>query len=289
MFPKATPLWAKLHLLPTADLSSPCSVGQHKLRLIESHYHVHCQPFGPSEAVCSCHSFLPLRAHKLCLISPYPLVMRLAVLPLPPIPLTRFDSSHLPFPYPASLRDFYFFKSINVFSIFVASLQALRCNVYDVLTSFHFQLFQLICFLLLLLVIFILPLSLATAFSALIPLLLPSQGLFDLPCCNSFHDFLYHLPKNVPSPPSSAPGLRSPCPGSQHLLQCHPAARSTDGWSGLCTPCSSPISEATKVSGSQIPWVLQPGNTAGSCILLTQAQAAPAGLHKAAVKGPGAA
>lgn len=57
-----------------------------------------------------------------------------------------------------------FLKSIIVSSTFVASLKALHYNMSDVLVSFHFHLFQLICFLQLLLFMFILLLSLATAF-----------------------------------------------------------------------------------------------------------------------------
>lgn len=66
--------------------------------------------------------------------------------------------------------------------------------------------------------------------------------------CYSFLNFLYHLPKQVCSPPSSVPGLRSPCPGSWCLLQCHPTVCSSDEWLGFCTPCFFLICKATKAS-----------------------------------------
>lgn len=167
------------------------------------------------------------------------------------------------------------------------SLQALCCNVSDVLTSFQFQLFQLICFLLLLLLRFILLLSLATAFWVQYLYFFQAKAcLISLAIILTLISSII-FQKNISSPSSSLPGLRSPCPGSQHLLPCHPSAHSMDGRSGLCTPCSSLISKATKVPGLQISWVSQPGNTARSCILLTWAQAAPAGLHEAVVKGLG--
>lgn len=159
----------------------------------------------------------------------------------------------------------------------------------DDLVSFHFQLFQLICFLQLLLLIFILLLSLATVFPALTPLLLPRQGLSDLPHCNSLHYFLYHLPKEVSSPSSSVPGLRSPYPGSWHLWQCHPTVCSSDEWLGLCTPCFFLICKDTKAccckSLRYHNLGMQPGLAS---ILLTQALVAPARVHKVMVKGPGA-
>lgn len=150
-----------------------------------------------------------------------------------------------------------------VSSIFVASLGALHYNMSDVLLSFHFQLFQLLCFLQLLLLVYILLLRLATVPSALTPFLLPGQGLSDLLQCFSLHDFLYHLPKQVSSPPSSVPGLRSPCAGSWCLLQCHPTVCSSDDWLGLCTPCFLLVCKSTKTSYSKSHWYrvleMQPG------------------------------
>lgn len=87
-------------------------------------------------------------------------------------------------------------------------------------------------------------------------------------------------------PPCLVWGLPAQAPGTS--CSAIPAARSMDGWSGLCRSHSSPIAKPTKASGLQIPWVPQPGNMAGSCVLLTRVQAAPAGLYKAVVKGSGA-
>ena len=154
--------------------------------------------------------------------------------------------------------------------------------MFDALASFHFQLFQLICFLLLLLYMFIFPHSLATAFSALIPLLLPSQGLSDLSCCNFLHNFLYHLQK--PYPYILAPCLVWGAPAQAPDTSCSATPLPTAQMDGRACAHHAPLRSpkpprhlARKSLGYRnlLMW------RDPVCLL---AQAAPPGLHKAEVK-----
>lgn len=152
----------------------------------------------------------------------------------------------------------------------------------DVFISFHFQLF-----LKLLLLIFILLLSLATVFSALTPLLLPRQGLCDLPHCNSLYDFLYHLPNKclhlLPLCPVWGPPVQ--VPGTSCTVAPLSVAQMS-GWA--CAHHTSFWSAKTSSHLAANPLGTTSGNAARANTLLTEALGAPARMHEVMVKRPGA-